>query len=465
MMNNKKWLIPAGIISLAWLPVIFASRYYMDDLGRSVRGYYDWSPNGRPFAEAIFRAITFNNGMYDISPLYQILAFFIMGMCCVLLIKALRLQFTTNNLIISSLLFLMPFYLENISYRYDSLTMALSCLLALYSYHLARNKPGYLWMALSLLIGVLYLSTYQTFISVFVIVSLLSVVKSAELLDGVKHEIKPAISFLLSYLIYSKFIAPLFITGQYNITHSQVSFDVALFKQNFIGAFDYLTGIIGHYEILILSINIAFIIFLLFKNINQKAKAKSIVNFVIVTFVAFIPVLIYLPLKHPVFFPRVFVGFGCVIAACALVLDAEKYKFSRYIVLANLVVALVLSLAYNRASDSMNLNDQLLVNEIQQKTSPNDTIIVFGSQSRDAITQRLASSFPMINIMTPLYLNNENWWGKLLLNKYNINNKFLTSKPERDTALLEACSISGGDYGVFKEGGVVYVMLEGAKCN
>ena len=71
----------------------------------------------------------------------------------------------------------------------------------------------------------------------------------------------------------------------------------------------------------------------------------------------------------------------------------------------------------------------------------------------------------MINIMTPLYLNNENWWGKLLLNKYNINNKFLTSKPERDTALLEACSISGGDYGVFKEDGVVYVMLEGAKCN
>ncbi|HHO9729283.1 TPA: glucosyltransferase domain-containing protein [Escherichia coli] len=464
-MNNKKWLIPTGIISLAWLPVIFASRYYMDDLGRSVRGYYDWSPNGRPVAEAIFRAITLNNGMFDISPLYQVMSFFIMGICCLLLIKSLRLEISTNNLIISSLLFLMPFYLENISYRYDSLTMALSCLMALCSYHLARNKPGYSWMALSLALGVLYLSTYQTFISVFVIVSMLSVIKSDSLLEGIKQEIKPGISFALSYIIYSKFVAPLYITGQYNITHSQISFDINLFRQNLTGAFEYLKSITGNYELLVFVANTAFIVFLLLTNAGRKNRVKSAFDFAIVALAVLVPVLIYLPLNHPVFFPRVFVGFGCVVAATALVLGAEKYAFSRYLVLINLVVALVLSLAYNRASDSMNQNDQSLVSAIQQKASANDSIVVFGSQTRDAITKRLAESFPVIKVMTPLYLNNENWWGKLLLNKYGINNQFLTSRADREAHLLKACSISNGDSGVYKRDGFVYVMLDGAKCN
>lgn len=106
--------------------------------------------------------------MFDISPLYQIMSFFIMGICCLLLIKSLRLEISTNNLIISSLLFLMPFYLENISYRYDSLTMALSCLMALCSYHLARNKPGYSWMALSLALGVFTLAhTKHSYLSLW----------------------------------------------------------------------------------------------------------------------------------------------------------------------------------------------------------------------------------------------------------------------------------------------------------
>lgn len=464
-MNNKKWLIPAGIISLAWLPVIFASRYYMDDLGRSVRGYYDWSPNGRPVAEAIFRAITLNNGMFDISPLYQVMSFFIMGLCCLLLIKSLRLELSTNNLIISSLLFLMPFYLENISYRYDSLTMALSCLMALCSYHLAGNKTGYLWMILSVTLGVLYLSTYQTFISVFVIVSLLSVVKSESLWEGIKHEIKPGISFVLSYIIYSKFVAPLFITGQYNITHSQISFDINLFRQNLKEAFEYLKSITGNYELLVFAANTAFIVVLLLINAGRKNKVKSVFDFAIVALAVLVPVLIYLPLNHPVFFPRVFVGFGCVIATTALVLGAEKYAFSRYLVLINLIVALVLSLTYNRASESMNQNDQLLVSAIQQKVSKNDTIVVYGSQTRDAITKRLAWSFPIINVMTPLYLSEGNWWGKLLLNKHSINNHFLTSKSDLDNIKHIACSVSQGNVGVFKKDNYLYVMLDGVKCN
>lgn len=47
----KPIMIIFGLILLCYYNVLSTNYYYIDDLGRSLEGYSEWSRNGRPLAD------------------------------------------------------------------------------------------------------------------------------------------------------------------------------------------------------------------------------------------------------------------------------------------------------------------------------------------------------------------------------------------------------------------------------
>ncbi|ELY3829009.1 glucosyltransferase domain-containing protein [Cronobacter sakazakii] len=116
------------LISLGYiLPILLTGSIYVDD---NVRVYQDfaWTVDGRYLSNFIFNFFSAGNGPLDIFPYPQIASVLIIALCAALI------GFLTGCKSIYSILLSMlasPFLINNLSYRFDSLTMALSFLFVL----------------------------------------------------------------------------------------------------------------------------------------------------------------------------------------------------------------------------------------------------------------------------------------------------------------------------------------------
>ncbi|WP_266158530.1 glucosyltransferase domain-containing protein [Dyella silvatica] len=113
-------------------PILRADRYCNDDLMRVLWGPYIWVDNGRPLSALLMRALEFNaTQLVDISPLPQIAAIAILAWLGVLIAEHYAIRSLSLAVMVTLPLGAQPFFLENLSYRFDALPMALSLLFAL----------------------------------------------------------------------------------------------------------------------------------------------------------------------------------------------------------------------------------------------------------------------------------------------------------------------------------------------
>ena len=134
----------------------------LDDLGRVQVGYNLWSADGRLLTAALMALLSFDGRMLDISPLPQLGAIALMGLSGPLLARASPGLDATRIVPAAILLFATPFYLQNMTYVFDSLSMTASVVLALWSALLAERRPAV--AAAALLAALLF---YQPAVDVF----------------------------------------------------------------------------------------------------------------------------------------------------------------------------------------------------------------------------------------------------------------------------------------------------------
>ncbi|MGS6177864.1 glucosyltransferase domain-containing protein [Enterobacter sichuanensis] len=222
MINYKKPFLIYAIASLAYLfPIIKADRYFIDDYNRAILGYLSWSDNGRPFADIIMTSINFGTIISDISPLTQILGVASLFLVVVFLTSKGSLDITKSVLcslcIISS-----PFMMETLSYAYDSLPMLLSISFIFLAFLLKTDSTpiSFAWHCLCI---VLSMCLYQASMGIYVILALLCYIENENLdFNGFRALLSNAVSLIVSYVVYSKIIAPRFISGGYSIKRSEM---------------------------------------------------------------------------------------------------------------------------------------------------------------------------------------------------------------------------------------------------
>jgi hypothetical protein len=149
-------------------PILRADRIYEDDLGRVLIGRTGWDSNGRPLTTLLMRALQcYDYAMVDISPLTQIGAIAILAWIGVLVARRFDIRSPWAAALAAFPLGGQPFFLMNLSYKFDALSMALAVFFAalpVLSPSTGRRGwwLGILWMFFSL-------SLYQPAINVYLL--------------------------------------------------------------------------------------------------------------------------------------------------------------------------------------------------------------------------------------------------------------------------------------------------------
>lgn len=193
-----------GLYALLLYPILHADRPYNDDLKRALLGRASWDSNGRPLTTLLMRAVQcYNHAMVDIAPLPQIGAIVLLAWAGARLSR----RFTDASPWLAALLVFplgaQPFFLENLSYQFDALSMALAVWLAVWPLLMPTTRRGRGW-GMASLFGALCL--YQPAINVFLVLALAELVltqaAAAEPTAGLRTLVRRAVQIAVAMAVY-----------------------------------------------------------------------------------------------------------------------------------------------------------------------------------------------------------------------------------------------------------------------
>lgn len=163
----------ASLLGLVLYPILRADRPYNDDLKRALLGRASWDSNGRPLTTLLMRAVqAYDHTMVDIAPLPQIGAVLLLAWIG----SRIAVRYTRASPWLAALLVFplgaQPFFLENLSFRFDALSMALAVLLAAWPLLMVEGRKHWQNGVLCLFAA---LCLYQPATNVFLVLALLEV--------------------------------------------------------------------------------------------------------------------------------------------------------------------------------------------------------------------------------------------------------------------------------------------------
>ncbi|EPH1023038.1 glucosyltransferase domain-containing protein, partial [Enterobacter hormaechei] len=192
-LNILKYTSLAGILYI--LPIVVAGMNYSDDFMRSADGVFGLSIMARPLADLIFKLISLNSSSnISAAPLTHILSILAMGFSVLFLAKSLNRKYNYTDALILSLVIFNPFYIQNLLYKFDSITMSLGVLIASVSVWLC-SKQALSTKILSIALLVASLSLYQPCAGIFVAMVIIRCID--EVSRGISLNIKKYFTYLI----------------------------------------------------------------------------------------------------------------------------------------------------------------------------------------------------------------------------------------------------------------------------
>ena len=128
IIRQFKAALAAGLLLV--LPILLFVHRYIDDYGRSMDGEYRWAEVGRPLADCLFALVNLGAPAVAVAPLHQLLAVGVLALVAVAAARAYGLRSPFWSALATLPLLGQPYALENLSYGFDCLAMALALGLA-----------------------------------------------------------------------------------------------------------------------------------------------------------------------------------------------------------------------------------------------------------------------------------------------------------------------------------------------
>ncbi|MGA9335710.1 MAG: glucosyltransferase domain-containing protein [Rudaea sp.] len=198
----------AAYLLLILGPILLADRYCNDDLIRVLHGNYGWNNNGRLLTNFVMRVLQLGSSrLIDIFPLPQLIAIAVLAWIGVLIAQRYRIHSPLAAVVFAFPLGAQPFFLENLSYRFDAPCMALALLLAalpLLSIAPAGRKKW--WLGVLALLASLNL--YQPAINVFLVFAIL---------EFALNQQENAVPMALSRQLFGRALQALLACGVYRL--------------------------------------------------------------------------------------------------------------------------------------------------------------------------------------------------------------------------------------------------------
>ena len=345
-LNILKYISLAGILYI--LPIVAAGMNYSDDFMRSADGVFGLSIMARPLADLIFKIISLNSSSnISAAPLTHILSILSMGFSVLFLAKSLNRKYNYTDALLLSLVIFNPFYIQNLLYKFDSITMSLGVLIASVSVWLC-SKQALSTKILSIALLVASLSLYQPCAGIFVAMVIIRCID--EVSRGISLNIKKyftyLICFLVGYVSYYIFIVIPYSEG--SSRSSFISLDSGMTEKlgnNLLSLWGK-TGLftpVGNELLVLLSlISFSICVYASFK--SEKPIAGIFVSILAfpASYFAIGGVIIFL--KESLFFPRTLVTYGLFLALLLYPIYNFNHKLSR--LLAVTIAGLLVSVSF-----------------------------------------------------------------------------------------------------------------------
>ncbi|EPP0959104.1 glucosyltransferase domain-containing protein [Cronobacter turicensis] len=459
-------------------PFATADIYYADDIVRTISGGFGWTELGRPLSNLIFYIIGFSSGkIVDISPLPQIAAVMLLTLSAWYFSSSVYGKVSLAGVVFSSPLLLNPFFLQNLAYKYDSITMAAAIFITTMAFVI--QKDNFRTHVLSAALLVASLCLYQPVVNVFI-----GMIAVAMLRDVATHGrvvrgfLTRSAVFCFSYAFYTFVVAPIFSTTSRSElaigdgAARYISLNIASLAENIESLLN--RGALYSYAPLLLAaiLGVALLIF--------KGGVKN--SFFI--FVSLIVAMVSLCgplflLKNFGFVPRVMVGFTgfmlYVFYAASLLCESKK---TNNIVLALGVynIMLCFSICYsfiNAQKSQIDYEDHVLESIASHIFSDRSlgTSVVMGSFGESAYNKTQQSTFPIIS---KLALTSYDWTNYMRLKNMGVSTiSFRYNRSEMQRWLNEACRkgsspiSAAGDYSLLKSQGRSFFFvgdMKGYRC-
>jgi hypothetical protein len=167
-----------GLHGLCLLPILVANRPFVDDWVRLTDGHLWWSGAGRPLTDLLMNLADLGAPLADAFPLFQLLAIVVLATMTALVAARFRLTGIWAASMITLSLGANPFFLANLSFRFDAFPMALSIALAILPIVIvqADQSPMRWDIGFGSVCLILSLTCYQASLGVFLVFTFLECV-------------------------------------------------------------------------------------------------------------------------------------------------------------------------------------------------------------------------------------------------------------------------------------------------
>ncbi|MGX2982384.1 glucosyltransferase domain-containing protein [Helicobacter sp. 23-1045] len=295
--------------------------YYIDDWGRSLWGS-DWNYFSRFMATFLAQTLGIGS-ILDISPIYQLIGIALMVLSSMMILYALdgAKKFSYFGMMALLPLGLSPYFLENMSYKFDALNMSFAVFCACLPFIFRKHTLPFCIIGVASLL--LMLCSYQSANSVYILLALFIAFNGVVRGD---MSVKEAVKFLLLsavILITSAGIYKVFVVREVD---DYVSSSMLPLKELHIGLIknlshyfrilhsDFIQGA-SIFFIFVCIVCVAFIIAIL---ANKKSVWYFLATMLFLIVCLCLSYGLYLALAKPLFVPRAFNGIGAFVALLLL---------------------------------------------------------------------------------------------------------------------------------------------------
>lgn len=444
---------------------------YGDDIARTVKGY-GLNVFSRPSSEFLSHIVHTDSFLADISPLTQLIAIAVIAISCILLLKVISGKSKFSLWQIASVLPLgiNPFFLECLSFKFDSPYMAVSVLASIIPVLLIHNMLYF--FCITFICVLIICTTYQVSLGIFPMVLLFTLlskyIKGYSITTILKIVAVFALSFILSVLVFKFFIMTPKIDGEVTTSVAPLVDLPSTFMDHMRKYF----GLVSSFTRRSWK-NLFFIVLTVFFIVNVvNSKHSKIITFIMSLCVVFFSLSLtygfYACLDKPLFSARALYGIGGFVAC--LFVYTTSYKDLYISKVCSVILSwslIVFAAAYGNAivlqRDYETFRIQEVINSVASIENKGNAFKykVEGNLGHAPSISNLTQRYPLISVLVPIsFGQSDSFLGILKFSEYyGIKNMILDNSIERNTSSLYFKETMYHKIDVYKDNNGVDVLL------
>ena len=419
-------------------PILRANRYYEDDLKRALFGRTGWDSNGRPLTSLLMKLLQcFNYALVDISPLTQIGSVAILAWVGVLIARRYRIRSPWMAALAAFPLGAQPFYLENLSFKFDSLSMSMAVFFALLPIlTLTDDRKGW-WLGILCLFVSLNLyqaaiNAYLTFILLDVAVAKLHHKPPKELWLQFRMRVMQAGAGMLVYQLVIGIHIGGWVKQKTVAIHSVA--ELPLVTNNIVNYSRFIGSSFNiHWWEYITPIMVLLMFFPFYVGMKYAIAVRSTESFWVGVLVFATGLLLplagllcvlgpILVLASPPISPRMLMGVGALLTSGLIVMQATIRSWKRSDVLALSVgwmmaigMCTIASAYGNAAGEQKSYEDRIatrLADDLGELRASHvvDYFLVDGTAGYSPLTTHVAEQFPILYYLIPSFIDGDGFY-------------------------------------------------------